>query len=242
MDSRRREVHADRAHLGGPCERLEPPGSRTPASSSSTGLGGQRLGDRAADAAVGAGDEGGGAGEIHARLRPSARDQPSVDSPSGISFRRISFRRIPSGGSFRRFPPGSIRGLIGRRLRRSLGRLRTATVAVLGLRVAYGAGLIAAPARLARRWLGPAAGTPPAQVPLRGLGAREIVLHGGALAAALRERRCARGWPRSSQVTSPTSPRPSPGVAGCPPAPRRPRRRRRRIGVADRRARRAVER
>ena len=64
--------------------------------------------------------------------------------------------------------------------------LRIATLAVLGLRVAYGAGLIAAPERLARRWLGPAAGAPPTQVPLRGMGAREIVVHGAAIAAALR--------------------------------------------------------
>src|SRR4051795_13504885 len=65
--------------------------------------------------------------------------------------------------------------------------LRAATFAVLGLRVAYGAALIAAPERLALRWLGPSAGTPPAQVPLRGLGAREIVVHGAAIAAAARE-------------------------------------------------------
>ena len=63
--------------------------------------------------------------------------------------------------------------------------LRTATFAVLGLRVAYGAALIAVPERLALRWLGPAAGAPPTQVPLRGLGAREIVVHGAAIAAAL---------------------------------------------------------
>jgi hypothetical protein len=66
--------------------------------------------------------------------------------------------------------------------------LRTATLAVLALRVAYGAGLIAAPERLARRWLGPGAGAPPTQVPLRGLGAREIVVHGAAIAAALGHR------------------------------------------------------
>jgi hypothetical protein len=64
--------------------------------------------------------------------------------------------------------------------------LRTATLALLGLRVAYGAGLIAAPERLARRWLGPAAGAPPTQVPVRGLGAREIVVHAAAIAAVLR--------------------------------------------------------
>jgi hypothetical protein len=65
--------------------------------------------------------------------------------------------------------------------------LRTATLTLLGLRVAYGAALIAAPERLARRWLGPAAGAPPTQVPLRGMGAREIVVHGAAIAAALND-------------------------------------------------------
>jgi len=61
---------------------------------------------------------------------------------------------------------------------------RTAALAVLALRVAYGAALIAAPERLARRWLGPDAARAPAQVPLRALGAREVVLHAGGLLAA----------------------------------------------------------
>jgi hypothetical protein len=65
-------------------------------------------------------------------------------------------------------------------------RTRAAAIAVLGLRVAYGAGLIAAPGRLGRRWLGPASATAPTQVPLRALGMREIVLHVGALLATLR--------------------------------------------------------
>ena len=58
---------------------------------------------------------------------------------------------------------------------------------VLGLRIAYGVALIAAPARLdaplarARR-----AGTDPTKVALRGLGAREILLHTGGLVATLR--------------------------------------------------------
>ena len=38
-------------------------------------------------------------------------------------------------------------------------RARTAAVAVLGLRVVYGVALVAAPERLARRWLGPSAAT-----------------------------------------------------------------------------------
>ncbi len=63
---------------------------------------------------------------------------------------------------------------------------RKGAIAVLGLRIAYGAGLIAAPSRLGRRWLGPAANAAPTQVPLRGLGAREIILHTGAILAAVR--------------------------------------------------------
>jgi hypothetical protein len=68
-----------------------------------------------------------------------------------------------------------------------LSRARAATVAVMALRVGYGVGLITAPTRLGRRWLGPAAATAPSQVPLQGLGMREIVLHTGVLWAALRD-------------------------------------------------------
>jgi hypothetical protein len=60
------------------------------------------------------------------------------------------------------------------------------TPIVLGLRIAYGAALIIAPQRLAGRWLGPGAALAPVQVPLRGLGMRELLLHAGALSAALR--------------------------------------------------------
>lgn len=63
---------------------------------------------------------------------------------------------------------------------------RKVAVAVLGLRIAYGAGLVAVPARLTRRWLGPAGQTGPTQIGVRGLGAREAVLHAAALLAALR--------------------------------------------------------
>jgi hypothetical protein len=63
---------------------------------------------------------------------------------------------------------------------------RRGAIILLGLRVGYGVGLIAAPTRLGRRWLGPAANTAPTQVPLRALGAREIVLHAGAVLAAVR--------------------------------------------------------
>jgi len=64
---------------------------------------------------------------------------------------------------------------------------RIAATAVLGARIAYGLGLVAAPARLTGSWLGPAGAHPPTQVPVRGVGAREIALHGVALAATLRD-------------------------------------------------------
>jgi hypothetical protein len=59
---------------------------------------------------------------------------------------------------------------------------RTAAIAVLSLRVAYGTALVAAPSRLTRSWLGPAGA--PTEVALRGLGVREIAVHGAALVAA----------------------------------------------------------
>lgn len=51
-----------------------------------------------------------------------------------------------------------------------------------------------APAKVAgNRWLGPGAGAPAARVALRGVGAREVALHGAALAAVL-GRAPARPW------------------------------------------------
>jgi hypothetical protein len=61
---------------------------------------------------------------------------------------------------------------------------RAAAISVLSLRVAYGVALIAAPSRLARGWLGPTGA--PTNVALRGVGAREVAIHGVALVAALR--------------------------------------------------------
>ena len=57
---------------------------------------------------------------------------------------------------------------------------------MLGLRVAYGAALLAAPGRVTRSWLGPAGGEPPAAVAVRGLGAREVAMHAAAAVAAWR--------------------------------------------------------
>ena len=65
-----------------------------------------------------------------------------------------------------------------------MNRSRTAAVAVLGFRVAYGVGLIVAPERLAKNWLGPVDDA--AKVALRGIGGREIAVHGLAIAAAVR--------------------------------------------------------
>jgi hypothetical protein len=67
-----------------------------------------------------------------------------------------------------------------------MNRTRIAAVAVLGFRVAYGVGLIVAPERLAKNWLGPVDDA--AKVALRGIGGREIALHGFAIAAAVRGR------------------------------------------------------
>jgi hypothetical protein len=63
---------------------------------------------------------------------------------------------------------------------------RRGALAVLALRIAYGAALVVSPARLGRRWLGSASATAPTQVPLRGLGVREVALHSVALVAAVR--------------------------------------------------------
>jgi hypothetical protein len=74
-----------------------------------------------------------------------------------------------------------------------MSRARQAAVAVAAFRIAYGAGLVAAPAALAKNWLGPDGTRPPAGVALRALGAREVLLFGGAIAALLRDEP-ARPW------------------------------------------------
>ncbi len=67
-----------------------------------------------------------------------------------------------------------------------MSHARQAAAAVAGLRIAYGAALLITPPNTTRRWLG-AAGQRPGggQVAIRALGAREVALHAGALAAAL---------------------------------------------------------
>jgi hypothetical protein len=58
--------------------------------------------------------------------------------------------------------------------------------AVLSSRIAYGIALAAAPERMATKWIGAPAAQPNGQVPLRGLGVREVTLHGAAIVALIR--------------------------------------------------------
>lgn len=51
-------------------------------------------------------------------------------------------------------------------------------------RIAFGLGLLAAPERVARGWIGDDAGRPAVKVAVRGLGARDVGLSAGALALA----------------------------------------------------------
>jgi hypothetical protein len=65
--------------------------------------------------------------------------------------------------------------------------VKKAAVAVLSFRIVYGLALLIAPGKVAgNRWLGPGARQPAATVALRGLGAREVAVHGIALATLAR--------------------------------------------------------
>ncbi len=62
-------------------------------------------------------------------------------------------------------------------------RARTAALVNFGLRVAYGAVMIATPNRVGAPWIGEATPAAAGEVPLRGVGGREVALHvAGALA------------------------------------------------------------
>jgi hypothetical protein len=63
-------------------------------------------------------------------------------------------------------------------------RTRQIAIAFAAGRGAFGAGLIASPARMAAGWIGGDAGRRPPQVAIRGLGARDVALAGGTVAAA----------------------------------------------------------
>jgi hypothetical protein len=68
-----------------------------------------------------------------------------------------------------------------------MSRGRAAAVAVAGFRMAYGFALALAPASTGSKWIGRDGSRPATGVALRALGAREIALHAGAAAAALRD-------------------------------------------------------
>ncbi len=65
--------------------------------------------------------------------------------------------------------------------------MKKAAAALLSFRILYGLALLIAPGKVAgNRWLGPGAYQPAATVALRGLGAREVAVHGIALAELVR--------------------------------------------------------
>ena len=63
--------------------------------------------------------------------------------------------------------------------------MKAAAIGILGFRVAYGARCSSRPRSVTKSWLGPAGD--PTKVALRALGAREVLLHGFAISAVLRE-------------------------------------------------------
>jgi len=67
-----------------------------------------------------------------------------------------------------------------------VARKQAFTITLSTARAAFGLALIAVPSRIGSSWLGPDGRRRPAQVALRGLGARDLALAGGALSAAVR--------------------------------------------------------
>jgi hypothetical protein len=78
--------------------------------------------------------------------------------------------------------------------------MKKAAAAVLSFRILYGLALLVVPGKVAGdRWLGPGARQPAATVALRGLGAREVAVHGIALAELARGR-AVRPWLAASVI------------------------------------------
>jgi len=77
--------------------------------------------------------------------------------------------------------------------RRSVTLARGAVLANFGLRGAYGVAMLAAPGRIGRPWLGRPDPAAPSDVPLRGVGGRELALHATGAAAIVRSAP-ARTW------------------------------------------------
>jgi hypothetical protein len=63
-----------------------------------------------------------------------------------------------------------------------MSRTRTLTAAFAAARLAFGAGLLAVPDRVAKGWIGPEAESDSVKIVTRGLGARDIALSAGVLA------------------------------------------------------------
>ncbi len=64
-----------------------------------------------------------------------------------------------------------------------MGRTRNLTALFAAGRLAFGVGLLAAPATISRGWIGPDAERAPVKIALRGVGGRDIALSAGALAS-----------------------------------------------------------
>ena len=63
---------------------------------------------------------------------------------------------------------------------------RTAVLANFGLRAAYGTAMLATPGRIGKPWLGRPAPVAASDIPLRGVGGRELALHLAGGAAVVR--------------------------------------------------------
>ncbi|MGI9080844.1 MAG: hypothetical protein ACR2FZ_01010 [Thermoleophilaceae bacterium] len=74
-----------------------------------------------------------------------------------------------------------------------MSRTRTLTTAFALGRLAFGAALLASPARVASGWLGADAERAPVQIAIRGVGARDIALSAGTL-ATLNDAEALRRW------------------------------------------------
>ena len=83
-----------------------------------------------------------------------------------------------------------------------MGTARKVAVGVAALRIVYATGLLAAPGRVARTWVGTAADSPGGAIALRGLGARDLVLSAGVAFCAW-SGRDARPWLAGCAASAP---------------------------------------
>jgi hypothetical protein len=66
-----------------------------------------------------------------------------------------------------------------------MNRTARMAIALAAGRIAFGIALAAAPGRVGSSWIGTDAQRTPPQIPIRGLGARDVAVGGGIVAAAL---------------------------------------------------------